>query len=155
MTDEPFEAGPSAGATRRVRAGEVLDLLPLTHAPETIASYAERMRRGDRFPPIAVVRLAGRWVVADGHKRLQAALSLGVSELTVEVWGPTDLLRDQARQVRENAGKNARIARAALYDRAEARRLLRATFGHWRRVAASLSQLASRALRGSPLSSRQ
>lgn len=151
-TDEPFDAGLCAAATRRVRVDEVLDLLPLTHAPETIAAYAERMRRGDRFPPVAVVRLAGRWVVADGHKRLQAALSLGVSEVTVEVWGPRELLRDQARQVRQNAGKNARIARAAFHDRAEAVRLLRATFGHWRRVAASLSQLAARALRGSPLS---
>jgi ParB-like chromosome segregation protein Spo0J len=125
---------------------EVVDLLPLSHAPEVVAAYAEAMERGERFPPVSVVRLLGRFVLADGHKRLAAARSLGVAEVSVEVWPFTRLLLDQARQVRANAGKNARILRALVSDRAEARRLLAATAGHWRRVAASLAHHLRRAV---------
>lgn len=146
MREDVFDASRAASPTRRLRAHEVVDLLPLPHAPEVIVSYAEGMRRGERFPPISVVRLLGRWVLADGHKRLAAARAIGADEVLVEVWPLRRLLGDQVRQVRDNAGKNARILRALVADRSEARRLLAATTGHWRRVLASLAHHLRRAV---------
>lgn len=146
MRADPFDAARAQSPARVLPAREVVDLLPLSHAPEVVAAYAEAMARGERFPPVSVVRLLGRFVVADGHKRLAAARSLGVAEVSVEVWPFRRLLLDQARQVRDNARKNARILRALVSDPAEARRLLAGTAGHWRRVAASLAHHLRRAV---------
>ncbi len=143
---EVFDPARAASPTRRLASRAVVDLLPLSHAPDVVASYAEAMRRGERFPPVGVVRLLGRFVVADGHQRLAAFRSLGGEELVVEVWPLTRLLADQVRQLRDNGRKNVRILRASLRDRAEARRLVADTVGHWRRVAASLAHLLGRRL---------
>lgn len=140
---DAFDLARVPGPIRFVRVAEVLDLLPLTHAPETVAAFGEAFRRGERFPPIAVLPLAGRLVLADGHKRFAAWRQAGGHEIAVEVWTPSRWLADQLRQVRDNARKNARILRLLADDRPEALRLLRATTGHWRRVATSLVQLAT------------
>lgn len=145
-----FSPEKARGEPRRVRAAEVVDLLPLTHAPETVRAYREALLAGDAFPPVAVVRLLGRWVIADGHKRWSAAASLGLAEVVVDVWPLRLLLVDQLRQARAAARKNARFARGLLVDRAEARRIALDTVGHWRRVGASLLSLARGLPRGRP-----
>jgi hypothetical protein len=146
----PFDASRAEGRVRVVRTAAVLDLLPLTHAPERIAEYADAMRRGDRFPPVSVLPLAGRLLLADGHKRLAACRALAVDEIPVEVWTYARWLRDQVGQLRRNAAKNREIAARAFRDPREAARLLGTTLGHWRRVALSLATLARRRGAGGP-----
>lgn len=116
----------------------VIDLLPLSHAPDRIAEYREQMQKGDRFPPVAVVRLAGRYLIADGHKRYCAYRQLGHEQVVVEVWPFRRWLLDQARQAVGNGRKNARIVVTTFSDPPAAGRLFLTTLLHWRRVAVSL-----------------
>ena len=139
-----FDPAAARGPTREVPLHAVLDLLPLSHAPERVARYREAMRAGSRFPPVSVLRLGRRYVIADGHKRFSAYAGLGQPTILVELWGPRLFLLDQARQAADNARKNRAILAHALHDPREAARLARATFAHWLRVARSLLHLAAR-----------
>ena len=142
-----FDSTLAEGPTRIVSVEEIVDLLSITHAPDRIEDYRLAMRRGSLFPPVAVVRVFGRFVVADGHKRLAACRGLGCSRIPVEVWGIRRFLGDQARQVGENSRKNAVIFRTAFRDPREAARLFATTLAHWKRVAVCL---ASRVLGSRP-----
>jgi hypothetical protein len=124
----------------------VVDLLEVTHAPERIAEYARAMRRGERFPPISVVRL-GRWLfVADGHKRFSACRALGARHIPVEVWPVRRWLRDQREQLARKTWQQLRAVLLSGFDagaRADARRLIVDTRGHWWRILASFSRRLS------------
>ena len=124
--------------TRTLPADVIVDLLPLSHVPERVAAYADRMRAGDRFPPISVIVLFGRHVIADGHKRYSAYRLLGPPQIVVEVWPLTRWLRDQWRQAKDHGRKNVRILAVGVTDPRRAGRLLLTTVLHWRRVASSL-----------------
>jgi hypothetical protein len=139
-----FDPAHAAHPTRRLGVEEVVDLLELTHAPGVIHGYRERMREGDLFPPVSVVRLFGRWLVADGHKRYVAWAGLGEEEILVEVWPLRRWLADQAGQAVRNARKNGRIVARLFVDPRESLQLARTTAGHWRRVAHSLLRRAGR-----------
>lgn len=102
------------------------------------------MRAGDLFPPVSVVRLFGRWLVADGHKRYVAWAGLGEAEILVEVWPLRRWIADQAEQAARNARKNGRIVARLFVDPRESLQLARATTGHWQRVALSLLRRARR-----------
>ncbi len=130
--------------TRALSLDDVVDVLTVSHSPERIAEYRARMRRGDRFPPISVIRLAGRFVVADGHKRLAAYRTLGEPEIVVEVWTFSRFMRDQWAQMRANAKKNRRILATSVSNPAEAGRLVQSTLLHWKRVATSLLSWCTR-----------
>jgi hypothetical protein len=121
----------------------VIDLLPLSHAPDRVAGYREQMREGAQFPPISVIRLLKWYVIADGHKRFSAFRQLGHDGIVVEVWPLRRWLLDQWRQVCGNARKNARIVATSFSDPAAAWRLLLTTLLHWRRVATSLAARAA------------
>ena len=133
-----FDPRLAAFRTVVLPCAAVVDLLPISHVPERVAMYTEQMRRGDRFPPVSVIRLFGRHVVADGHKRFSAYLELHQDRIVVEVWPFDRWLRDQWDQVVSNARKNARIASTSVTDPRAAWRLLVTTLLHWRRVATSL-----------------
>jgi hypothetical protein len=137
-----FDAARATSPTALVPVARVLDLLPLSHAPERVEEYRRAMEAGARFPPISVLRLGSTWVIADGHKRFAAFSALGPSAILVEVWGPRRFLADQWRQARGNARKNAAILSACARDPREAGRLAATTWRHWRRVAACLWHLA-------------
>jgi hypothetical protein len=127
--------------TRRVLIGQVVDLLPVSHAPERIAAYRDAMERGVQFPPISVVRVAGRLVIADGHKRFSAYRSLPVTEIVVEVWTVRRWWGDQWGQfVRKTRQQSTLVWRSAVDPRARAQatRLFWDTLGHWRRMALSV-----------------
>jgi ABC-type multidrug transport system fused ATPase/permease subunit len=134
----PFDASLARYATRLLPLDRVVDLLTVVHAPERVAEYATAMRAGARFPPVAVVRLAGRFIVADGHKRLAAFRQVGGSEILVEVWPWRRWLRDQWRQAVEHTRKNREIVSLVFTDPVQAARLARTTVDHWVRVARSL-----------------
>jgi hypothetical protein len=142
-----FDPALAAHPTRRLPLTDVVDLLDLTHAPDVVARYRERMAAGDLFPPVAVVRMAGRFLLADGHKRLAAYRGLGVSEIVVEVWPLRRWLQDQAGQAARNAGKNRRILVGLVRGEGEALDLARGTARHWKRVVLSLARRASRSSR--------
>ncbi len=136
-----FDAAGAQGPTRVLRVQEIVDLLPISHAPERIEEYRLAMQRGDRFPPIAVVRCGRRFFIADGHKRFSAYLELQRDEIVVEIWPPRRWLRDQwqqfvskTRQQVRVLGRGGRTPQA----RREAARLLWDTVGHWRRIWRSL-----------------
>ena len=142
LNETPFVRGPGSAETREVSLSAVTDLLTVSHAPERIAAYAEAMERGVKFPPLAVVRLGGRLVVADGHKRLAAARRCGARTAIVEVWSWRRWAADQRRQAGGNLRKNARILFYVFTDPREAARLARTTTDHWWRVARSLTRAA-------------
>lgn len=136
-----FDPARAEFPTRVLPLESVVDLLPLSHAPERIEQYRTAMQRGDRFPPIAVIRLLGRFLVADGHKRLSAYKALRDDSVVVEVWTLRRWLRDQWTQFTRKTGQQIAVARRIRRDplaRQDARRLALDTLGHWRRVARSL-----------------
>ena len=135
---EAFDPRLADFPTRTLPAAAVVDLLPLSHVPERVAAYRDRMRAGDRFPPISVLRIFGRYVIADGHKRYSAYRLLGAPDIVVEVWPVSRWLRDQWRQATDHARKNARVLSVSVTDPPQAGRLLLTTVLHWRRVASSL-----------------
>lgn len=125
--------------TRRVPVGCVVDLLTVSHAPDRIAVYRAAMLAGERFPPISVLPFAGRYWIADGHKRWNAYRVLGAREVWVELWTVRRFLRDQGRQV---AGTGRRLGRALALLAVRPRdglALLAAAPKHWWRVARSLA----------------
>jgi hypothetical protein len=126
------------------RVIDPLDIGPDTHAPDRIARYRDQMAAGERFPPIAVVRLCGRYLVADGHKRLAAYRSLGPADILVQVWPLQRWVRDQWQQAVANARKNRTIIVTSVRDPRSASRLLLTTVLHWKRVVTSLALWAAR-----------
>jgi hypothetical protein len=137
-TDRCFDPEAAEYPTRTVAIDRVTDLLVISHAPEVVDSFRQAMLKGDRFPPVSVVALAGSLLLADGHKRLRAYRSFAPESITVEVWTLGRWLRDQRSQLFRNARKNATILRESVRNPARAARLLGTTFAHWRRVARSL-----------------
>ena len=61
--------------------------------PETVAEYAERMRAGDRFPPVQVYSDGTDHWLSDGFHRVKAAIEAGQTTIQAEVWEGT---RDDA-----------------------------------------------------------
>ena len=135
---DPFDPSLAKLPTRMLRLDSVVDLLEITHAPEEIERYRDEMLRGDRFPPISVIPLAGRYVVADGHKRLAAYKAIGRPDILVEVWTTRRLLQDQWRQMLVSVQKGGRIVWWSFTDPPKAARLALSFWQHWRRVGISL-----------------
>ncbi|SRR6266540_2187430 len=133
-----FDSALAEYRTVVLPCAEVIDLIPLSHAPERVAAYREQMCAGDRFPPVSVISLGGVYLLADGHKRFTAYRELGHADVVVEVWPLRRWLIDQWQQAAGNARKNMRIVVTAFSDPAAAGRLLLTTLLHWRRVATSL-----------------
>jgi ABC-type multidrug transport system fused ATPase/permease subunit len=141
MRDECFDPALAAFPTRRVPIDAVVDLLHVSHAPERIAAYRRAMEGGQRFPPISVVQVAGRLLIADGHKRFSAYRSLGVTDIVVEVWTLRRWVRDQCGQFLRKSRQQWTLLWRSVHDRrarAQATRLFWDTIGHWRRVGLSL-----------------
>ena len=146
-----FDPVLATAPTRVLPLDAVVDLLEVTHAPERIAEYRRAMQRGERFPPISVVRLGGRFLVADGHKRFSAYRSLPITEIVVEVWTLRRWRRDQWRQLRTKTVQQWRLLWRSPVDRAARRQAVRLfwdTVGHWRRFAMSFARRATRSRSG-------
>jgi hypothetical protein len=143
-----FDTAGAEFPTRVLPLARVVDPLPVSHAPERIEAYRLAMERGERFPPIAVVRWGARFLVADGHKRFTAYRQLsGRDEIVVEVWPLRRWLRDQLGQLRRKTRQQLGILRRSYTDpqaRRDATRLAWDTVGHWRRMALSLRRHLSR-----------
>ena len=138
-----FDPALAAFPTCRVPIERVVDPLAVSHAPERIMAYRQAMERGERFPPISVVRLAGRLLIADGHKRFSAYRSLAVTEIVVEVWTVRRWLSDQWEQfLRKTRQQWTLLWRSAVDHeaRTQAVRLFWDTIGHWRRLGLSLAR---------------
>lgn len=134
-----FDSSTAELPTRVVPVGDVIDLLPIPHAPEVVERYREAMLAARRFPPVSVLPV-GRWLLlADGHKRLTAYRSLSPQTIVVEVWTVRRWLADQWRQARDNARKNGAILRGTVRNPAGAARLMGTTFAHWWRVVRCLA----------------
>ena len=142
-----FDPDLAAFATIELACNDVIDPLAVTHAAARVSEYRSRMAAGDRFPPVSVLRVGGRYLLVDGHKRFTAYRELGHTHLVVEIWPLSRWLQDQARQLRDNARKNARIMALSVRHPGDARRLLLTTLLHWRRVARSLLLRATGRLR--------
>jgi hypothetical protein len=136
---DPFDPSKAISPTVVVALSRIVDPLGRRpHDPGRIEAYRLQMLADARFPPISVVAWGSRYLVADGHKRLAAYAALGRPEIRVEIWSWRRWLADQARQAKDNAGKNIQILRLSVTDPPAARRLLGSTFAHWRRVAEAL-----------------
>jgi len=139
-----FDAPLAHCPTRRVAVAAVLDPLHRGHWPARVAEYRAAMLRGERFPPVAVLALGRRYVLADGHKRFQAYRELGHEEILVEVWSLRRWLADQWRQFTVKSRQQWDILRRLPFEpaaRREGYRLLRDTLRHWWRVACCLATL--------------
>lgn len=148
---ESFDAMLSALPTRRVPIERVVDPLGISHAGNRVAPYREAMLRGERFPPISVISLAGRFLVADGHNRFAAYRPLADGEIVVEVWPLGHWLADQRAQLVRKVRQVCSLAIRSLYDddaRVSARRLRVDTLGHWKRILASVASQLRGAFRG-------
>lgn len=141
-----FDPSAAVFPTRRVPVGRVIDLLAVPHRPDCVAAYRAAMRQGARFPPIAVIRLGGYYLVADGHKRFQAyrGLATEAETLVVECWPWKRWLQDQWAQLRRKQGQFASALRGGPSGGRVFLSLVLATLGHWWRVGRSLSTLAFR-----------
>ena len=149
--EQCFDPALAHGRTQRLPVSSVIDVLAVSHAPERIAQYRRAMQCGERFPPISVVRLGGRFWVADGHKRFSAYTLLGGRDVVVEVWPVPRWLHDQWRQFRNKTRQQLTLLRRSLDDptaRRQLAQLARDTIGHWRRVRWSLIMLARRVRAG-------
>lgn len=140
---DPFDLRLAGCATLRIPVARIVDLLHAPHDPARIAKYRLEMQNGERFPPIAVVRIGRYYLVADGHKRFQAYL--GLSErpqlMVVEYWPWRRWLMDQNEQLQR---KLSQLGRALAGGPPGWRLLLTlfvATLRHWWRVVYSLSTL--------------
>jgi len=133
----------------RVPANRVVDPLAVSHAADRVAAYREAMLAGARFPPIAVLPIAGRFWVADGHKRWSAYRTLGASEVLVEVWTVRRWLGDQLRQVAGTGRRLGRAVRLLAVRPREGLALIAAAPRHWWRVARSLTAHLRTAATGS------
>jgi hypothetical protein len=137
----PFDPGLAALPTRVVPIRKIVELLTVTNAPALVLQYRAAMLSGARFPPIAVLSVAGRFVLTDGHKRLSAFRALGQVDIVVEVWPLQRLARDLWRQSRVQQRRIwsllVRIPREGT-ARDEAVEMAREEVAHWRRIARSL-----------------
>ena len=120
-----FDTSLARSPTRALPVSAVIDLLHVTHAPERIAEFREAMQRGESFPPVSVVRLAGRFFLADGHKRFSAYRSLPVRDIRVEVWSTRRWLHDQWRQLACKTAQQVRLAARMGFDPAARRQAAR------------------------------
>ncbi len=117
---------------------QVIDLLACLPPTEVTGRYREAMLQGNRFPPVAVVRIGGRFFVADGHKRLTAYKSFGHAEIPVEVWTRSRWLQDQWEQLRRNLGKKRKLLISLVAQPGESRRLALSTLRHHQCLARAL-----------------
>ena len=145
-----FDPGLARHSTRELPVDQVVDVLEQTHAAGKVREYRERMRVGDFFPPISVVRRFGRRFLADGHKRYNAWTGLGASRIVVEVWPLQTWLADWAGQVKRGMGKNGRIVAGLFVDPEKSALEVRVITGHWKRVAVSLARRERRGGRPAP-----
>jgi hypothetical protein len=102
------------------------------------------MRAGDRFPPISVLPVGRRLIITDGHKRFSAAKTLGLTQVTVELWTVRHLTFDLARQTRESLRAAGRAASGLIRGpdgRRESKRFATQILAHWRRTLRSLWKL--------------
>lgn len=136
-----FDSALAKFPTRTLPIARVVDLLPRSHVPERVELYRRAMHQGRLFPPVSVIRVGEKYLLADGHKRLAAYHTFAPRHVTVEVWTYSRWLCDQGGQLVRNFRKNGEILRLAFTNRREAARLLIATLGHWRRVALCLLAL--------------
>jgi hypothetical protein len=145
LWDKAFDPSLAHYPTRRIPIDRVVDLLHQIHRPERVAEYRENMRNGIGFPPIAVIRLAGWYLVADGHKRLQAYLGLQprAADLMVECWPWQRWLADQRQQFLRKRQQFATALRASPRRRSLLYGLISDTLRHWWRVARSLLTLVA------------
>ena len=135
---------------RRVPVARVIDLLEVSHAPDRVDAYRAAMLAGERFPPIAVLPFAGRYWLADGHKRWSAYRTLGAPAVLVELWTPRRWLRDQGRQVGATGRRLGRAFGLLAVRPREGLALLAAAPLHWWRVARSLAEHLVAAARSRP-----
>lgn len=135
---DPSRARPERLA--EAAASTLVDLLPIPADPWTIDHYREAMRRGELFPPIAVVRVFGWLLVADGHKRLAAWRTLGREDLPIpiELWSWANWLGDQLHQAGKTLWRLLRLPWWLVTDPTRAWREGTAAPRHWWRVARSL-----------------
>ena len=145
--DYTFDPSLANFRTWLVPTSSVVDLLTVSHAQERIEEFREAMIRGDSFPPISGIRLGRRIFVADGHKRFSAYRELGRSHLHVEIWPLRRWLLDQGRQLRKTGSRLVtallEVSRGGVASR-EARDLFGGIVRHYKRIAASLLELARR-----------
>lgn len=141
---ELFDAAQARWPTRHVLVTDIIDLLQVTHARDRISDYTAAMRRGERFPPIAVFGVLGYWFLADGHKRLSAYRQLGPANILVECWPLSALLADLRRQAAKSWRRVLQALAALPTDRRPVTRLVAHTLEHWARLARSLLSFLAR-----------
>jgi len=76
--------------------------------PETVREYAERMKAGDRFPPVQVYFDGTDHWLSDGFHRVKAAGEAGIKSIQAEVWEGT---RDDAFWMSLGANKDHGLRR--------------------------------------------
>jgi hypothetical protein len=143
----PFDLTLARFPILQLPVDEVIDLLHITHAPDRIAQYRESMQRGDLFPPVSVIRLGGRYFLADGHKRFNAYRGVRGRHINVEVWTRRHWIADQWRQLVNRSRLQLSLLRHSTHDpraRTQALNLIGFTLSHWRRIATSLLRLGER-----------
>lgn len=142
-----FDAELASFPTVVLPIDELIDIFSVTHAPERVGEYREAMLGGRAFPPISVVRLAGRFFVADGHKRLNAYRTLGYPQIVVERWPLRRWLQDHWAQARKNIRNQwAQLTRGLLRRDAtgKASEVLSHYTRHWKRIIGSILARARR-----------
>ncbi len=142
---ECFDLARAEFPSRLVRIDQLIDLLQYVHRPEVVQQYRERMKKGDRFPPVSVLPLGGSYLLTDGHKRLSALRSLGSPLVFVEVWTFRRWIGDQVAQLGDYLQRTWQQLQND-YEEGELRagfmRQFRTTMAHWKRIWMSLWELA-------------
>lgn len=135
-----FDPSLAEHPLRTLPVEEIVDLLHVSHWPERVNDYHHAMQAGERFPPVAIVCIARRAFLADGHKRFHAYLQLQPTEIIVQVWPLRRWMADQLGQLKRSVQRWGMAARnlGQPNRHPETAAVVSQAVRHWKRILRSL-----------------
>ncbi len=88
--------------------------------PGVKSEYAKEMNEGMRFPPVVVFQDKGKFILADGFQRVEAARSIECTKIAAEIREPYEGETAERSAILYAAGANVHGARRTIQDKRNA-----------------------------------